>query len=66
MGRTRTSIEIDDEYVAVVMKRYRLHSKTEAVNLALRLLAGRQMSLDEALAMEGARAIRKIPRDVDP
>jgi len=66
MSRTRTNIEIDDEYVAVVMKRYRLRSKTEAVDLALRVLAGSQMSIDEALAMEGAEAIGEIPADVGP
>jgi Arc/MetJ family transcription regulator len=66
MSRTRTNIEIDDESVAAVMKRYRLRTKTEAVDLALRILAGSQMSVDEALAMEGAGAIGEIPADVGP
>jgi Arc/MetJ family transcription regulator len=64
MPRTRTNIEIDDEYVQVVMKRYRLRSKTEAVDLALRVLAGGQMTLAEALGMEGAGALGEIPADV--
>jgi Arc/MetJ family transcription regulator len=49
---TRTNIDIDDEACATVMARFRLHSKREAVNLALRLVA------DEALDVEGARDLR--------
>ena len=37
---TRTNIEIDDELVARVMKRYELRTKKEAVDLALREVAG--------------------------
>src|SRR5205085_2080469 len=37
---TRTNIEIDDELVGRVMKRYELKTKKEAVDLALRQLAG--------------------------
>jgi Arc/MetJ family transcription regulator len=36
MDRTRTNIEIDDTYLRTVMDRYGLHTKTEAVDLALR------------------------------
>jgi Arc/MetJ family transcription regulator len=50
----RTNIEIDDELVERVMRRYRLPSKRAAVDLALRRLAGGAMSRDEALAMEGS------------
>jgi Arc/MetJ family transcription regulator len=50
----RTNIEIDDELIERVMRRYRLPSKRAAVELALRRLAGEPMSRDEALAMEGA------------
>jgi Arc/MetJ family transcription regulator len=50
----RTNIEIDDELVERVMRRYRLPSKRAAVDLALRRLAGEAMSRDEALAMEGS------------
>jgi Arc/MetJ family transcription regulator len=49
----RTNIEIDDELIERVMRRYRLPSKRAAVELALRRLAGEPMSRDEALAMEG-------------
>jgi Arc/MetJ family transcription regulator len=51
---TRTNIEIDDELVERVMRRYRLPSKRAAVDLALRRLAGDPMSRDEALAVEGS------------
>jgi Arc/MetJ family transcription regulator len=50
----RTNIEIDDELIERVMRRYRLPSKRAAVELALRRLAGEPMSREEALAMEGA------------
>jgi Arc/MetJ family transcription regulator len=43
-----------------------VHTKTEAVDLALRHLAGQPMTRDEALAMRGARAIDEIPNDVAP
>lgn len=49
----RTNIEIDDHLVSQAMRLYRLRSKREAVDLALRKLVGEPMSRDEALAMEG-------------
>ena len=66
MGRTRTNIEIEDTYVQAIMHRYGVHTKTEAVDLALRHLAGQPMTRDEALAMRGAYAIDEIPDDVAP
>ena len=59
----RTNIEIDDAVLEIVMRRYGLRTKTEAVDLALRRLAGEPMTIDEALAMGGARAIGDIPED---
>jgi Arc/MetJ family transcription regulator len=50
---TRTNIEIDDELIERVMQIYRLPSKREAVDLALRKLAGEPMSRKEMLEMEG-------------
>jgi Arc/MetJ family transcription regulator len=50
---TRTNIEIDDRLVGEAMRLYRLRSKREAVDLALRQLVGDPMDLEEALAMEG-------------
>ena len=49
----RTNIDIDDELIERVMRRYQLPSKRAAVELALRRLAGEPMSRDEALSMEG-------------
>ncbi|MBV9661362.1 MAG: type II toxin-antitoxin system VapB family antitoxin [Acidimicrobiales bacterium] len=66
MSRVRTNIEIDDTYVHAVMERYGLRTKTEAVDLALRHLAGQPMTRDEALAMRGAKAIGKVPADTGP
>ncbi|QBI20872.1 type II toxin-antitoxin system VapB family antitoxin [Egibacter rhizosphaerae] len=63
MVRTRTNIELEDDDVARVMERYRLRTKTEAVALALRHLAGQPMTRDEALGMRGAHAIDPIPED---
>jgi len=50
---TRTNIEIDDELIERAMRIYRLRSKREAVDFALRKLVG-GMSREEALAMEGS------------
>lgn len=66
MARVRTNIEIEDRYVQVIMQRHGVHTKTEAVDLALRHLAGQPMTKAEALAMEGANAIGDVPPDVDP
>jgi Arc/MetJ family transcription regulator len=66
MAKVRTNIEIEETYVRRVMERYGLRTKTEAVDLALRHLAGQPMTREEALAMEGARAIGHIPPDTPP
>lgn len=66
MSRTRTNIEIEDTYLQVVMDRYGLRTKTEAVELALRHLAGQPMTREEALAMRGAHAIGELPADTRP
>lgn len=63
MTKIRTNIEIEQRYVEEVMRRYHLRTKTAAVDLALRRLAGEPMTRDEALAMEGAGAIGEIPPD---
>lgn len=57
----RTNIFIDEALVERVMRRYRLRTKTEAVALALRRLAGEPMSAREALAMRGARSMGEVP-----
>jgi len=66
MSRVRTNIEIEDIYLQAVMHRYGLRTKTEAVELALRHLAGQPMTREEALAMHGAHAIAEIPEDTHP
>ena len=66
MSKVRTNIELEDTYVKAIMDRFGVHTKTEAVDLALRHLAGQPMTRDEALAMRGAHAIDEIPGDVTP
>jgi Arc/MetJ family transcription regulator len=51
---SRTNIDIDEDACRVVMERYHLRTKREAVNLALRRLAGEAMSLDEARSLRGS------------
>ena len=51
---TRTNIDIDDGACRVVMERYHLATKREAVNFALRTLAAEPLDLDAALALEGS------------
>ncbi|HVM02261.1 MAG TPA: type II toxin-antitoxin system VapB family antitoxin [Acidimicrobiales bacterium] len=63
MARVRTNIEIEDDYLRAVMDRYGVHTKTEAVDLALRHLAGQPMTREEALAMRGTQAIGEVPED---
>ena len=60
---SRTNIEIDDDALSIVMRRYGLRTKTEAVDLALRSLAGRPMTIEEALEMRGYGGIAEIPED---
>lgn len=56
---SRTNVDIDDRACAEVMRRYELTSKRDAVNLALRVLAG------EKLELEAARALRGTGWDAD-
>jgi len=66
MARARTNIELDVASVASIMDRYGIRTKTEAVDLALRHLAGQPMSRQEALGMRGMRAIGDRPPDPSP
>lgn len=66
MGRVRTNIELEEVYIRAIMERYGVRTKTEAVDLALRALAGQPMSREEALAMRGARAMLEPPADTAP
>jgi Arc/MetJ family transcription regulator len=49
----RTSIEIDDELLDRVMRRYGFRSKREAVERALRSLDIEPLSRDQILELEG-------------
>ena len=50
----RTDVDIDDQACAEVMRRYGLASKRDAVNLALRILAGEMLDLDGARGLRGS------------
>ncbi len=56
----RTNIDVDDKLLAIVMRRHGIHTKREAVDFALRRLAGEPMTIDEALAMQGAHVIEDV------
>ena len=49
----RTNIDLDDELVGEVMRRYGLRSKREAVDLALRRLVGPRLSPEFLAGLEG-------------
>ncbi len=51
---SRTNIDIDDDACRAVMTRYRLSSKREAVNFALRAVAGEPLGLDDARRLRGS------------
>ena len=51
---SRTNINIDDDACAEVMRRYRLSTKREAVNFALRALAAEPLGVDEARRLRGS------------
>ena len=51
---TRTNIDIDDDACQQVMERYDLASKREAVNSALRSLAGEPLGPDDARRLRGS------------
>jgi Arc/MetJ family transcription regulator len=49
----RTNIELDDELVAEVMRRYGVKTKREAVDLALRRLVGTPLTKRFLLGLRG-------------
>lgn len=51
---SRTNVNIDDEACAEIMRRYRLTSKREAINLALRALAAEPLDIDDAKQLRGS------------
>ncbi|PRY63610.1 Arc/MetJ family transcription regulator [Knoellia remsis] len=50
---TRTNIDIDDDLVAEVIRKYDLSSKREAVDLALRKAAGSAITPDFVWSLKG-------------
>lgn len=50
---SRTNVDIDDRACTEVMRRYRLATKREAINYALRTLAAEPVSVDEARSLRG-------------
>ncbi len=66
MAKVRTNIELEDRYIEAIKARYGVRTKTEAVELALRNLAGQPMTREEALAMRGAHAMGEVPPDTGP
>jgi Arc/MetJ family transcription regulator len=51
---SRTNIDLDDDACRTVMERYHLASKRDAVNFALRTVAGEALGLDEARQLRGS------------
>jgi Arc/MetJ family transcription regulator len=66
MARVRTNIELEDDDVQAIISRFNLRTKTEAVAMALRHLAGQPMTRAEALGMRGVEAIDVLPDDAAP
>jgi Arc/MetJ family transcription regulator len=50
----RTNIDVDEQLITTVMQRYNLRTKREAVDLALRRLAGEPPATEEILELEGS------------
>ncbi|MDD9991903.1 MAG: type II toxin-antitoxin system VapB family antitoxin [Rhodospirillales bacterium] len=50
----RTNVDIDDAACAEVMRRYRLATKREAINYALRTLAAEPLGVDDARRLRGS------------
>ena len=51
---SRTNVDIDDGACEAVMRRYRLTTKREAINFALRGLAAEPFGVDEARRLRGS------------
>lgn len=50
----RTNIDIDEQSCRIVMDRFHLRTKKEAVNLALALVAGERLEVGAARALRGS------------
>ena len=54
MCMSRTNVDIDDAACAEVMRRYRLATKRDAINYALRTLAAEPLGVDDARRLRGS------------
>jgi Arc/MetJ family transcription regulator len=54
IARTNIDIDIDEDPCRSVMERFQLRSKRDAVNFALRSLAGEALSVERARALKGS------------
>ncbi len=50
----RTNVDLDDDACRIVMDRYHLATKRDAVNFALRTVAAEPLDLDQARALRGS------------
>ena len=62
----RTNIDLDEELVQRVMVRYRLSTKREAVDYALRHLAGEPLTRVQAADMLGSIPDFSVPTESGP
>ena len=51
---SQTTVDIDEQACAEVMRRYQLATKREAINFALRTLAAEPLSVEDARALRGS------------
>jgi Arc/MetJ family transcription regulator len=50
----RRNVDLDDDACRMVMERYHLSTKRDAVNFALRTIAAEPLDLDDARALRGS------------
>ena len=62
---SRTNIDIDETLIEIAMRKYGVHTKTEAVDRALREVAFQPMSTAEILALRGTGFLN-APTDQSP
>lgn len=62
---SRTNIDIDEALIEIAMRKYGVHTKTEAVDRALREVAFQPMSTAQILALRGTGFL-DAPADQGP
>lgn len=53
-GMSHLSLQLDEAACAIVMERYNLPTKQEAVNFALNVVAAQPMTVEEARTLRGS------------